>query len=178
MCRLFAACGFVTVRSTCTLTIIAALPAIVSAGVLPVVVGPVRFSGRRFLGVAIIIIGVGIAGGGIWLVITIIAPRLCLLRLLCLLLRLLVLLIERLSCRHDPQVMLGVLEVVFRVYIFTGRHRVTGQLQVFVGNCLCIAAHFHVRTIAFKHPVERIGLTSTAAATTVSTAAAAATTTA
>ena len=69
------------------------------------------------------------------------------------------------------------LEIVFRVHVFTGRNRITGQLQVFVGNCLGIATHFHVRAVAFKHTVKWVGLApaSAATATAISTAAAAAT---
>ena len=81
---------------------------------------------------------------------------------------LLILLIECLSSGHDAQIVLRMLEVVFRVDILAGRNGITRQLQILVGNCLSVAANFYVWTVAFKHTIQRIGLATTTA--TVATA--------
>jgi hypothetical protein len=93
--------------------------------------------------------------------------------LLILLLLLLLLLVERLRRCHDPEIVLGVLEIVFSVHNLAGRNRITRQLQVFVGHRLGVATHLHVRAVALVNPVQRVGLppAATAAATAATTAA-------
>ena len=65
--------------------------------------------------------------------------------------------IDLLRCRNDTQVMLGMLEVVFRRDRIAARLRVTGELAVFLGNMLRGAAHLHVRPVGFVAPREWIG---------------------
>jgi hypothetical protein len=93
--------------------------------------------------------------------------------LLSLLLLLLLLLVEGLRGCHDPEIVLGMLEVVFSVHNLAGRNRITRQLQVFVGHRLGVATHLHVRAVALVNPVQGVGLppAATAAATAATTAA-------
>jgi hypothetical protein len=82
------------------------------------------------------------------------------------LLLLLLLLVERLGRCHNPQIVLGVLEIVFSVHIVTRRNRIARQLQILVCDRLRISANLYVWTVALIDPVERIGLPPTTAAAT------------
>jgi len=52
----------------------------------------------------------------------------------------------------QPEIMLGMLVIVFRRYRITGRVRVTGELNVFLSDMRRSAANFDVRTIRFEDP--------------------------
>src|SRR5690606_37434231 len=54
------------------------------------------------------------------------------------------------------EIVLGVLEVIFRHYRVPARLGIARQLQVFLGNVGGIAAHLHVGAIALVAPGKRI----------------------
>ena len=71
----------------------------------------------------------------------------------------------RLRRHDDAVVMLGVLEIALRRDQVAGSERVAGERHVFLGDMRRGPANFHVGTVRFKAPRQRIlGLAATAAA--------------
>jgi hypothetical protein len=60
----------------------------------------------------------------------------------------------------EPEVMFGVLEVIFRRDGIAAGMGVARQLQIFFCDMMRVAADFHVRPIRFVGPRERIGATA------------------
>ncbi len=57
-----------------------------------------------------------------------------------------------LRCGDDPEIVLGVLIIIFRCNGVPGALRVTSKLKVLFGDVRCGAANFYVRTIGFVRP--------------------------
>jgi hypothetical protein len=87
---------------------------------------------------------------------------------------LLELLVIGLRRRQDPQVVLGMLEIAFRHDCIAGSHGVSAKLEIFVGDRLRGAAHFHIRSVAFIDAIKRVAATiaTATAMTTIAIAAA------
>lgn len=62
----------------------------------------------------------------------------------------------------DAEVMLGVLQIVLGHYRIARRLGVAGQLQILFGDMGGVAAHLHVRTIAFVIARQRIDMLASA----------------
>jgi hypothetical protein len=67
------------------------------------------------------------------------------------------LLLRLLGRCYDAVVMLSVLEIAFSHNRIAGGLRIAGELQIFFRNVMGRAANFHVGSIGFKGPGERIG---------------------
>jgi hypothetical protein len=69
--------------------------------------------------------------------------------------------------RHDAEIVLGMLEVVLGHHRVTARLRIARQLEVFLGDMGGIAAHLHVRSIAFEIAGQRIDVLASAVPATL-----------
>ena len=56
-----------------------------------------------------------------------------------------------------PEVMLGVLQIIFRCDRVAAGVRVARELQIFFGDVMCVAANLHIGTIGFIGTGERVG---------------------
>ena len=62
----------------------------------------------------------------------------------------------RLRGRDDPEVVLGVLQIVFRHHRVTRGLGIARQLQILFRDMGGIATHFHIRAVALEVPAQRI----------------------
>jgi hypothetical protein len=77
----------------------------------------------------------------------------------------------RLHGAHDPEIVLGVLQVVFSQNAVAGGRRVAGELLVLFENVLGVAAHLHaVRAVGIERPVRVLLLRLAAAAAAIAAA--------
>jgi hypothetical protein len=58
--------------------------------------------------------------------------------------------------RDEPEIMLGMLEIILRRNVIAGRLRITSKLEIFLRNVIGGPANLHIRAVRFVNPCERI----------------------